>query len=184
MTCCPLCFQFVQDFLEYNSSSTNLSYKRLSPLTRTIANELLRILRTIQGHHNMVERVKREYLTLVEKKIHTPAKPLHLHLFDVSLNYYNYIACNKSKQNELKDTIELICIELLSNGVFKCKQSSDPLGEAKSWILEKYFFVLEHLKEIHDEHSGIIPISTNTLVFQKHERISDEEIDSWDDLYT
>jgi hypothetical protein len=131
----------------------------------------------------MVGRVKREYLILVEKKIHTPTKPLHLHLFDASLNYYNYIECNKSKQNELKDTIELICIELLSNGVFKCKQSTDPLGEARSWILEKYFFFLEHLKEIHDEHSEKIPIDTNSLVFQKNERISDEEINSWDTLY-
>lgn len=184
MSCCNLCFQFVQDFLEYNASSTNLSAKRLSPITRTISYELLRILRTIQGHHNMVGRVKREYLNLVEKKIHTPTKPLQLHLFDVSLNYYSHVACNKSKQCELKDTIDLICIELLSNGVFKCKQSKDPLLEAKTWLLEKYFFFLEHLKEIHDEHSGNIPIATNTLVFQKNERISDEEIDSWDDLYT
>jgi len=39
---------------------------------------------------------------------------------------------------------------------------------------------LEQLKEIHDEHSK----ETNTLVFLKTERISDEEIDSWNDLYT
>jgi hypothetical protein len=149
----------------------NLSSKRLSPLTRTITYELLRLLTKIQGHHNMVGRVKKEYLNLVEKKIHTPAKPLELHLFDVSLNYYNDVGFNKSKQKDLEQTIEIICTELLSNGVFKAHETS------KCWILEKYFFCLEYLSEIHDEHSGKIP----TI---KKEVISEEEIESWGDLYT
>lgn len=180
---CNLCLCFLQDFLEAHNPST-LSCERLHPITRTIANELLRLYTTINSHHNMVARVKREYLNLVEKKLHTPAKPLSLHLYDVSLNYYNYVACNIAKRKEFDQTIQMICIELLSHGVFKSKQSQDPLLDAKCWILDKYFFLLEHLKEIHDEHSGKKTLDVDTLVFQKDERVSQQEIDTWDDLYT
>jgi hypothetical protein len=131
----------------------------------------------------MVLRVKREYLNLVEKKLHSPAKPLELHLYDVTLNYYKYVGCSVLKQKEFEQTIDLICFELLSQGVFKPKKSENPLLAPKLWILEKYFFLLEHLKEIHDEHSGKKSVDLNTLVFQKNERISDQEIDSWGDLY-
>jgi predicted nucleic-acid-binding Zn-ribbon protein len=168
--------------------SNSLSSEKLQPLTRTIAHELYRLLTTIHTHHNMVHRVKCEYLNLVEKKVHTPTKSLELHLFDVSLNYYKYIACNLLKQKELEDTIELICYELLSSGVFKRSKtkskskSNDPLLAPKQWILQKYFMFIEHLKEIHNEHSESQDV--NTLVFLKTDRISDEEIASWNDLYT
>jgi len=180
---CPLCLCFLQDTLEVNLLSKHLSSEKLLPLTRMIASELHRLLTTIQGHHNMVQRVKREYLNLVEKKIHIPAKPLEFHLFDVSLNYYNYIGCNAVQKKELEQTIQMICYELLGSGVFKCPKGNDPLLAPKQWILQNYFMFLEQLKEIHDEHSGKKSVDLNTLVFLKTERISDEEIDSWNDLY-
>lgn len=181
---CELCLCFLQDTLEVNPMSNSLSSEKLQPLIRTIAHELHRLLTTIHSHHNMVQRVKHEYLNLVEKKLHTPAKSLELHLFDVSLNYYKYIACNLLKQKELEDTIELICYELLSSGVFKRSKPkiNDPLLAPKQWILQKYFMFIDHLREIHNEHSG--SPDANTLVFLKTDRISDEEIDSWNDLYT
>ena len=149
-----------------------------------IAHELHRLLTTVQGHHNMVQRVKREYVNLVEKKLHTPAKPLELHLFDVSLNYYTYVSCNSLHKKEIEQTIQMLCYELLSSGVFKCSKGIDPLLAPKQWILHNYFMFLELLKEIHDEHSGKKSLDTETLVFHNTERISDEEIDSWNDLYT
>ena len=181
---CNLCLCFLQDFLEAHNPST-LSCDKLRPITRMIANELHRLFTMINSHHNMVARVKREYLSLVEKKVHIPAKPLQLHLYDVALNYYSYIACNSQKRKEFEQTIELICIELLCHGVFKWKRShQDPLLDAKCWILNKYFFLLDHLKSIHDEHCGRKSLDVDILIFKKQERISDEEIDSWNDLYT
>ena len=181
---CPLCIHFVHDTLESHNTFTNHSCEKLQPLTRTIAFELVRLLTTISEHHNMVLRVKREYCNLVEKKIHTPAKSLELHLFDVSLNYYKWSVCNESKQKEMDQTIQLICHELLCQGVFKCVKSKDPLLAPKEWILQKYFFLLEHLKAIHEEHSGNTKLDLDTLVFKASERISEEEIASWNDLYT
>lgn len=187
MTYCTHCLRFVHDYLEWNPISSPLSSKRLSPLTNTIASELLRILTKIRGHHNIVKRVKDEYLNLVSKKLHVPTKPLDLHLFDVSLNYYKYMGSNIEKHRELEQTIEMISIELLNHGVFQwIKKESDEkdlMYEAKCWILEKYFFFVHNLKEIHDEHSGNHPIDTNTLIFEKHEKVSDEEIISWNNLY-
>lgn len=180
---CQLCLCFLQDTLEVNPLSKSLSSEKLLPLTRTIAYELYRLLTTIHGHHNMVQRVKREYLNLVEKKMHTPVKPLEIHLYDVSLNYYKYVACNPLKKKEFEETILMICYELLSSGVFKSSKPDDPLLAPKQWILQKYFMFLEHLKEIHDEHSGNKPADVNTLVFLKTDRVTDEEIDSWNGLY-
>ncbi len=180
---CSLCLCFLQDFIEFQPTSSNLSCEKLQRLSRTIACELHKLLTTIHGHHNMVLRVKREYLNLVEKKIHTPIKPLELHLYDVSLNYYKYVACNLSKQKELEQTIELICTELLSEGLFKCAKQGDLYEAPKRWLLDKYFFFLEHLKSIHDEHTGKKSAEFDTLVFKKNERISEEEIESWGNLY-
>jgi hypothetical protein len=176
---CQLCLCFLQDTLEVNSS---LSSEKLLPLRRMIVHELYRLVTQVQGHHSMILRIKREYLAMVEKKIHTPAKSLELYLFDAALNYYKYIDCNALKKKELEDTIQFICYELLSAGVCKYSKSTDPLLEAKQLILKDYFMVLEHLKEIHTEHSG--SQDANTIVFLQTERISEEEIDSWNNLYT
>lgn len=181
---CPLCIRFVHDTLESHNTFANHSCEKLQLLTRTIAFELIRLLTTIHHHHNMVLRVKREYLNLVEKKIHTPAKPLELHLYDVSVNYYKWCIQNESKQKEFEQTIQLICYELLSNGVFKCSKSKDPLLAPKEWLLQKYFFLVEHLKSIHTEHSRKNTLDLDTLVFQRSEKISEEEIASWNDLYS
>ena len=180
---CPLCLCFLQDTLESNNLSTNLSCKKLHSLSGKIAGELHRLLTTIQNHHNMVLRVKKEYLNLVEKKIHTPAKSLEMHLYDVSANYYKWVDVNKQKGWEFEQTIQLLCYELLSNGVFKLSRATDPLLPPKQWLLEKYFFFLEHLKDIHIEHSKKNLLDVDSLVFLKTERISDSEIESWGNLY-
>jgi hypothetical protein len=125
----------------------------------------------------MVKRVKREYLNLVEKKIHTPSKPLELHLWDVSLNYYKYTSPSYKREQELDQTMKLVTIELVEHGFFRTQK------DASLWFLEKYFFFLEGLKEIHDEHSGLKEVDLNTLVFKKNERITEEEIESWGNLY-
>jgi hypothetical protein len=173
---CQKCLAFIQDYLEFPTSHKPHSSKKLSFLTRKIANELYRVLIKINHHHNMVKRVKGEYLNLVEKKIHVPTKPLELHLWEVALNYYNYMYTNKEKQKDLQSTVDLIVIELIEHGVFR-------QDAAKRWCLEKYFFILEHLKEIHDEHSGLKEADLNTIVFTKQEKISDAEIESWGNLY-
>lgn len=180
---CHLCIRYLQDFIESHNSFNSRSSYKLQPLTRTIAFELHRLLTTIREHHNMVLRVKREYLNLVEKKLHTPAKSIELHLYDVSLNYYKWCSCNRLKEKEFEQTIQMICYELLSSGVFKCSRTKDPLLAPKEWLLQKYFFLLEHMKDIHDEHLGKKSLDVDTLIFQKHERISDQEIESWGNLY-
>lgn len=180
---CQQCICFLQDFLEFPCKSSQSSSEKIFILKRTLANEIYRILTTINNHHNMVKRVKREYLNLVEKKIHIPAKPLELHLFDVALNYYTYFNGSNIKRKEFDQTVQMICIELVEHGVLKCNRSLDPLLSAKLWFLEKYFYCLEHLKDIHDEHSGKKSNDSDTLIFKQSERISDEEIKTWDELY-
>lgn len=181
---CQQCLCFLQDYLEFPCKIAPCSSKRLSSLTRTIANELYRILTTVNSHHNMVNRVKREYVNLVEKKVHIPAKPLELHLFDVALQYYTYMYPSKEKKLELDQTVQLISLALLDHSIVKYHKSSDPTLNAKLWTLEKYFFCIEHLKDIHDEHSGKKSIDNETLIFTKSEKVTDEEIQSWDDLYS
>lgn len=180
---CQQCLRFIQDYLEFPSKTNPSSSKKLSLHTRTIAHEIYRILHTQNSHHNMVKRVKREYLNLVEKKIHTPAKPLELHLFDVSLNYYNYVLLSNQKKKELDQTIQIICQSIIDYGIVKYHKSKDPTLNAKLWFLEKYFFFLEFLNDIHYEHSEKKPLTMESLVFQKNERITDEEIETWDELY-
>jgi hypothetical protein len=175
---CHKCICFIQDFLEYPSHTYKLSSsKKLSSLTRTIAHEIHRLLISFNSHHNMVKRVKREYLNLVEKNIHTPCKPLELHLWNVALNYYKYTYPSYKREQELDQTVQLITVELVESGCFRSQK------DASLWLLEKYFFLLECLKEIHDEHSGVKPADLTTLVFNKHEKITDEEIESWGNLY-
>jgi len=175
---CQKCLFFIQDYLEYPSHNHKLSScKNLSILTRTIAFEMYRLLQNFKSHHNMVKRVKEGYLNLVEKNIHKPSKPLELHLWDVVLNYYKYTYPSNSKQTELDQTIQLITIELVEANFFRTQ------ADATLWILEKYFFLMEVLKEIHDQHSGIKDVDLNTIVFKKNEKITDEEIESWGNLY-
>jgi hypothetical protein len=175
---CKKCLIFIQDYLEYPSQTYKpSSSKNLPILSRTIACEIHRLLTTISHHHNMVKRVKREYLNLVDKNIHVPSKPLEIHLWDVSLNYYKYMYPSKEKLHELDQTIQIVSVELVEKGIFRTQK------EATSWCLEKYFFFLEVLKEIHDEHSGIKEVDLNTLVFNKNEKITEAEIDSWGNLY-
>ncbi len=131
----------------------------------------------------MVKRVKTEYLNLVEKKIHTPSKPLEIHLFDVALNYYNFSGSANHKKKELHSTVDLICMTLIDEGLFRVQRTQDPLLFAKLWFLEKYFYCMEHLKEIHEEHSGKKSVDLNTIVFTNTERITDQEIESWGNLY-
>lgn len=178
---CQQCLRLIQDFLEF-PSSTPISFKNLQPLTRTIANEIYRLLMRYNSHHNMYKRVKREYINLVEKKIHTPAKPMNLHLLDVSLNYYNYVLASKEKKRDFEQTILTICMELVQHGIVKYHKSSDPLLTAKLWFLEKYFYCLEHLKDIHDEHSGKV-LYSDTVLVPKVTQITEEEVESFNDLY-
>jgi hypothetical protein len=124
----------------------------------------------------MVKRVKGEYLNLVQKNAHVPTKPLEMHLWDVALNYYKYVYPNKEKQKELQTTIDLITIELVEQGVFRHQA-------AKLWCLEKYFFFVEILKEIHEEHSGLKEKDLNILLFNKSEKVTEAEIESWGNLY-
>ena len=175
---CQKCLSFIQDYLEYPSHNYKLSSsKNLLILRRTIAFEIHRLLQNYKSHHNMVKRVKDGYLNLVDKKIHTPSKPLELHLWDVVLNYYKYTYPSSSKQKELDQTIQLITIELVEFGIFRTQ------ADATLWILEKYFFLMEVLKDLHDEHSGNRQVDLNTIVFKKSEKITDEEIESWGNLY-
>lgn len=174
---CQKCICFIQDYLEYPSQSWKSSSSKNFPiLTRTIAYEIYRLLTKVNHHHNMVKRVKGEYVNLVAKKIHIPSKPVEMHLWEVAVNYYSYMYANKEKQKDLQTTIDLICMEVVDQGMVREKK-------AKGWCLEKYFFLLENLKEIHDEHSGLKEIDLNTLVFVKSEKVTDDEIELWGDLY-
>ena len=175
---CQKCLCFIQDYLEYPSHKhTTSSSKKISILTRTIAFEIHRMLQKFTSHHNMVKRVKREYVNLVDKKIHTPSKPLELHLWDVVLNYYKFTNASSQKGNELDQTLQLITVELVEAGFFRTQT------DASLWILEKYFFFMEVLKEIHTEHSGLKEVDPDTLVFKKTEKLTDAEIESWGNLY-
>lgn len=187
---CNHCLAYVEDILWFPSQfQSKISPTLLKKHKRNLACEIESLLSRVRNHHYMVRRVKTEYLALVKNKLHTPAKPLEIHLFDVAVHYYDYCYPNKEKQTELKKTIEYLCLELVSLGIVRCKRNEDPLLASKLWFLDKYFHFVEHLESIHSEHSKLsVPHDLRPYYLNKGiqimEVIPEEEIRTWDDLYT
>ena len=134
------------------------------------------LLLCTQNHFHFTKTLLNSY-RFNAKKYNVTNDDLENDLYRAILTWYLQVSLNKQKHALFKSTVEDLCIWAIEKGFLKLKRKENPIPVLRQWILIYYFAFLEHLSEIHSDHTQKTPPSLES-------KISEKEIEDWGDLYT